>query len=76
MTKLKKLSVFFLCLICVLMTVCLFVGGVKANADTDETLAEPISIVEKDNEVIEPRGIYTSVSLSLNGGNGKIFVNL
>lgn len=57
-----------LVLLCALVAIVPLATKVYAKAD-EKSEAEPA--VEEVSENVEPRGLYTSLSISLNGGNGK-----
>lgn len=73
MTKLKKLSIVFLVLLCALVAIVPLAtkGYAKADENSD---AEPV--FKEVSENVIPRGLYTSLSISLNGGNGKVWVTV
>ena len=70
MTKLKKLSVVLLVLLCALVAIVPL--ATKGYAKADENYEAELA-VEEVSANVEPRGLYTSLSISLNGGNGKIW---
>ena len=76
MTKVKNfVAVLVIALLIVLGVCCLGFGRQNAmaqSANENEVIIETVN----DNNDIEPRGWHTSLSLSLNGGNSKVWATV
>lgn len=48
----------------------------NAYAEAEQTVREEDPELKNENEQIEPYGLTTSLSLSLNGGNGKVWATV
>lgn len=77
MQKTKRLCLFVaVLLVAIISFMCApFIGQIAANADTEEEYV-PSEGIESADEGISTYGLFTSLSITINGGDGKVWTTV